>query len=270
MSRDRIVALARAVHAAGLVVAAGGNIAARASASSLWVTPTGWSFGDLTAGDLAEVSLDGRQLRGAHAATSELPLHLAAYRARPDIAWSLHLHPPTATLLDALDIPIRTITTDHAYYLRTIARVPYLHPGGAELADAAAAALDGSDVVLLRHHGCLVVSDSPDLLLSRALNLEAAATATYRAHLLGDSRHRLPAGVPAARARAGGAGPPLRRAPALIDLAPPPARPPRSTARAATPRRAPARAARSTRRTATRSPASADPAAAPPARSAAA
>ena len=183
----QIVDIARAVHAAGLVLGSGGNIAARASDESVWVTPTGWSFADLTTDALTEVTLDGRHLRGAYAATSELPLHLAAFRTRPDVGWAMHLHPPTATLLDALDIPIRTITTDHAYYLRSIARVPYLHPGGTEVADVAAEALgEGVNVVLLRHHGCLVVAERPELLLSRALNLEAAATATYRAHLLGD------------------------------------------------------------------------------------
>lgn len=184
--RERVVAIGRAVHAAGLVVAAGGNIAARAGPASLWVTPTAWSLAELTADDLAEVTLDGRHLHGRNAATSELPLHLAAFGVRPDVRWSMHLHPPTATLLDALDVPIRTITTDHAYYLRSIARVPYLHPGGTEVAEAAAGALGDADVVLLRHHGCLVVADTPDLLVSRALNLEAAAVATYRARLLGD------------------------------------------------------------------------------------
>jgi L-fuculose-phosphate aldolase len=92
-----------------------------------------------------------------------------------------------ATLLDALGIAIRTITTDHAFYLRSIARLPYLSPGSEQLADAAAAALAAAaDVVLLRHHGCLIVAASAELLLSRALNLEAAATATYRSRLLGD------------------------------------------------------------------------------------
>jgi L-fuculose-phosphate aldolase len=90
-------------------------------------------------------------------------------------------------LLHGLDIPIRTITTDHAFYLRSIATVPYLHPGSPQLAEAAAAELTaGADVVLLRHHGCLVVADTADLALSRAVNLEAAAEASYRARLLGD------------------------------------------------------------------------------------
>jgi L-fuculose-phosphate aldolase len=184
--RSRMLDIGRAVAGAGLVVAAGGNIAARAGEHSAWVTPTGLGLAELHPDDLAEVTLDGRHLRGARAATSELPLHLAAFRMRPDVTWSLHLHPPMATLLDALDIEVRTITTDHAFYLRTIARVPYLHPGTDELAETAATALGDADVVLLRHHGCLVVAPTPELLLSRAMNLEAAATATYRARQLGD------------------------------------------------------------------------------------
>jgi hypothetical protein len=37
----------------------------------------------------------------------------------------------------------------------------------------------------LGHHGCVIVADSFDIGFSRAANLEAAATATYRAHVLG-------------------------------------------------------------------------------------
>lgn len=184
---ESLLDIARTVGRAGLVVAAGGNIAARISEDELLVTPTGWNLAELVPSDLVRVSFDGRRLDGTNAPTSELPLHLAALQARPDAEWSLHLHPPMATLLHALGIGIRTITTDHAFYLRSIATVPYLDPGSALLADAAAAELaGGADVVLLRHHGCLVVADTPDLAVSRALNLEAAATATYQARLLGD------------------------------------------------------------------------------------
>ena len=139
--RERVIDLGRAVARAGLVVGAGGNIAARVTDDRMWVTPTGWSLADLGAANLVQVSLDGRRLEGALAPTSELLLHLAALQARRDVRWSMHLHPPMATLLPVLDIPIRTITTDHAFYLRDIATVPYLRPGSAELANAAAAEL---------------------------------------------------------------------------------------------------------------------------------
>jgi ribulose-5-phosphate 4-epimerase/fuculose-1-phosphate aldolase len=186
-TRERVVDLGHRVARAGLVVAAGGNIAARVGEDELWVTPSGCRLADISAADLVRVHLDGGRGEGANTPTSELPLHLAALRARRDVTWSLHLHPPVATLLHALDIQIRTITTDHAFYLRSIATVPYLHPGSTQLADAAAEELSaGADVVLLRHHGCLVVAETPELAFATAMNLEAAAKATYRARLLGD------------------------------------------------------------------------------------
>jgi L-fuculose-phosphate aldolase len=90
-----------------------------------------------------------------------------------------------ATLLHAAALPIRRITTDHAYYLRRLGSVPFVQPGSDGLARAVAAELADADVVLLGHHGCVIVADSFDVGFSRAANLEAAATATYRAHVLG-------------------------------------------------------------------------------------
>jgi len=78
-----VIDLGRAVARAGLVVAAGGNIAARITYDRMCVTPGGWSLADLSAANLVQVSLGGRRLEGAHAPTSELLLHLAALRARP-------------------------------------------------------------------------------------------------------------------------------------------------------------------------------------------
>src|SRR4051794_41836702 len=61
--------------------------------------------------------------------TTELALHLALYRARPDVNAVVHLHPQTALLLDALGEHIRIVTTDHAYYLRRVPTGPFPAPG---------------------------------------------------------------------------------------------------------------------------------------------
>jgi L-fuculose-phosphate aldolase len=63
--------------------------------------------------------------------------------------------------------------------------VPFVQPGSDQLARAVAAELADADVVLLGHHGCVIVADSFDIGFSRAANLEGAATATYRARVLG-------------------------------------------------------------------------------------
>jgi L-fuculose-phosphate aldolase len=172
---------------AGLVVGTGGNLSGRLPAGDAFIiTPSGYSLAELTPDDLAEVGLDGQLSGGPRKPSSEWQMHAEAYRVRPDARFVFHLHPPISTTLHAIGKPIRFLTTDHAYYVRDLHEVPYLHSGTMELALAVAAQLDGANVVLLRHHGCLIVADTADLAYQRAMNLEAAAMATYRALLLGD------------------------------------------------------------------------------------
>jgi L-fuculose-phosphate aldolase len=172
---------------AGLVVGTGGNLSGRRpSGDAFIITPSGYSLDELTPDDLVEVQLDGHIPSARRKPSSEWQMHAEAYRARPDAQFVFHLHPPVSTTLHAIGKPIRSLTTDHAYYVRELHEVPYMHSGTIELARAVAAQLDGANVVLLRHHGCLLVADTADLAYQRAMNLEAAAMATYRALVLGD------------------------------------------------------------------------------------
>jgi ribulose-5-phosphate 4-epimerase/fuculose-1-phosphate aldolase len=191
--RADVVRLGRRVVAARLVVAAGGNVAVRQpGADEVVVTPTARPLDELDPDELPVVSLATGAVIATTATgggippTTELALHLAALRARPDVTAVLHLHPPATTLLHAVGIPIRALTTDHALALARVAELPYLDPGSDELAAAVGAAVAGADVVLLRHHGCVVVADSADVAFGRAANVEAAAEATFRARQLGD------------------------------------------------------------------------------------
>jgi len=171
--------------AAGLVVGSGGNLSARAD-DWCWVTGTGTWLDRLDAGSFARVRIaDGAHLAGP-APTSELALHLATYRARPDAGVVVHLHPQSVLLLDAIGEAVRLVTTDHLFYLRRVARTPFAPPGTAEVADLAAqAVIDGCDCVVLAHHGCSVVAPTVELAHKRAFYLEEAARLTYRALAVG-------------------------------------------------------------------------------------
>jgi L-fuculose-phosphate aldolase len=173
---------------AGLVVGSGGNLSGRLpDAEGFLITPSGYSLAELTPEMLVRVGLDGSVAEGQLKPSSEWPMHAAAYNARPDAEYVFHLHPPVSTTLHAIDHPIRNITTDHAYYVRDLHKVPYIDSGSPELAEAVAAQLQGAEVVLLKHHGCLLVAGTPDLAYQRAMNLESAAMASYRATTLGDT-----------------------------------------------------------------------------------
>jgi len=196
--RDQLALVGYSLVSGGLVVGSGGNLSARAPGSDeLWVTATGTWLDRLDRPDFVRVRLDTGEAvpvepdpmdieldedsREEAVPSSELALHLATYRARPDVNAVLHLHPQNAVLLDALDEPIRLITTDHAFYLRRIARTPFRQPGSAELAEVAAgAAADGTNCVILARHGCSVMADTVELAHKRALYLEEAARLTLR------------------------------------------------------------------------------------------
>ncbi|SCL15013.1 L-fuculose-phosphate aldolase [Micromonospora nigra] len=187
---DDLISCGRAVVSAGLVRGSGGNLSARRPGTrNCWVTATGTWLDRLTPDDFSLVDIEtGAVLAGNRRPTSEVLLHLASYRARPDANALIHLHPQLSVLLDAMGEPIRLVTIDHAYYLREVRSTPFTQSGTAELAQVAAAAVrDGANCVILGHHGCSVLGDGLELALKRALNLEEAATATYRALMLGRS-----------------------------------------------------------------------------------
>jgi L-fuculose-phosphate aldolase len=192
--RDQLAHVGSEVVRAGLVVGSGGNLSARVpGAEDLWVTAAGSWLDRLDRSAFVRVRVtDGSSVGGdpegsnIHPPTSELPLHLAVYRGRPDVAAIVHLHPQAVLLLDALSERIRLVTTDHAYYLRRVVTTPFRLPGTAELAEeAAAATVDGTNCVILSHHGCSVLADSVELAHKRALYLEEAARLTYQALALG-------------------------------------------------------------------------------------
>jgi L-fuculose-phosphate aldolase len=185
---DLVESLSRAgrtVVAAGLVVGSGGNLSARhPGAGVVRVTAAGSWLDHLTGGELPTAPWTGEPAAGV-LPTSEFALHRAVYRTRPDVNAVIHLHPQATILLDSLGERIRLITTDHAFYVRRVVTTPFHPPGGIEVAEAvAAAAADGTNCVILPHHGCAVLADTVDLALRRALNLEEAARLTYRALLL--------------------------------------------------------------------------------------
>jgi L-fuculose-phosphate aldolase len=176
---------------AGLVVGSGGNLSAREpGADQCWVTGSGTWLDRLDRADFARVRIaDGEPVdRPAPVPTSELALHLHAYRARPDVHAVLHLHPQSVLLLDALGERIRLVTTDHTYYLRPVERTGFHPPGSDALARAAATAVaGGANCVVLAHHGCSVLGSTVELAHRRIRNLEEAAQLTYRALALGRS-----------------------------------------------------------------------------------
>ncbi|WP_405482270.1 class II aldolase/adducin family protein [Streptomyces sp. NBC_00009] len=165
-----LVATARRTVADGLVVGTSGNVSVRIGDTVL-VTPSGVPYDELTPGDLVAVGLDGRQSAGTLTPTSELPMHLAVYRATPARA-VVHTHAVHATAVSTL-VPELPLIHYMAAALGGPVRVaPYATYGTERLAENVLEALKGRTGCLLQNHGTLTYGDTLASAYDRTAQLE--------------------------------------------------------------------------------------------------
>jgi L-fuculose-phosphate aldolase len=184
--RVEVVAVSRALADAGLVVGTAGNVSARCG-NLVAVTPTGSRLTALRAEEIAIVDLDGRPVDGPLAPTSELPLHLAVYRAYHAGA-VVHTHPPMgtaiATVADELPCIHYTLLT-----LGGSVRVArYATFGTDDLAASAVEALEGRTAALLGGHGAVTYGDDLQAALDATELLEWACGVYVHACAIGTPR----------------------------------------------------------------------------------
>ncbi|MEU5640337.1 class II aldolase/adducin family protein [Streptomyces milbemycinicus] len=167
---ERVVETARRTVADGLVVGTSGNVSARVGDIVL-VTPSGVPYDRLGPGDAVGVDLDGRQVIGELAPTSELPMHLAIYRDT-DAAAVVHTHAVHATAVSTLvdEVPaIHYMTCALGGPVRVAGYALY---GTDELARNMLDALRDRTGCLLRNHGTVVYGATLDQAYDRTAQLE--------------------------------------------------------------------------------------------------
>ncbi len=183
---EELIRAGRIAVERGLVVASGGNLSARTGDGSHFiVTKSGTWLDRLDTESFSEIAVEAEEAPPSASPSVEWRLHQYTYRTRPDVNAIVHLHPQLLLLLDAAEVPIRQITTDHAFYLGDIGCVGYHRPGTDALATDAATVAADHDVMILSRHGCSALGADVDMALRRALNLGEAADLTFQSVTLG-------------------------------------------------------------------------------------
>jgi L-fuculose-phosphate aldolase len=184
--REALCAHARRMRAEGLAEGTSGNLSVRAE-DLVAVTPTGVPYEQLDAASICLVGLDGRQVDGAGAPSTELPMHLAVYRSTGAAA-VVHTHSAWATAVSMVadELPA-------AHYMLTfvggaVRVAPYATPGTEELGKRMLAALGDRSAVLLGNHGAVTVGPSLERAWWYATIVEWVAAVWSRAKLLGEPR----------------------------------------------------------------------------------
>jgi L-fuculose-phosphate aldolase len=188
-ARGEVVRVARQLRERGLAVGTSGNVGIRLDDGRIAITPSSMEYDELTVEDVVIVEADGRPSEGRRSPSSELPLHLGVFAARPDVRAIVHSHSPFAT---TFAIARREIPAVH--YVMALLVAPgrdtlrvagYATFGTRELADEAVAALGGDNACLLANHGAIAVGGTLASALGRAERVEELAMLAWRAERLG-------------------------------------------------------------------------------------
>jgi L-fuculose-phosphate aldolase len=184
-TRIEVVAAALQLLQSGLVRGTAGNVSVRPEGGELVVmTPTGVDYRRLDPGDVSVVRLDGGLVEGL-APSSELPMHLAVYRARADVSAIVHTHSVFATTLAVLGEELPGVHYVLAHAGRRVRVAPYATYGSEALARGCVAVLGQDRAVLLANHGVLAVGATLQAAMVVAEAVEYTAELYWRARQVG-------------------------------------------------------------------------------------
>jgi len=139
----------------------GGNISYRIGPNEVICTPTLVSKYDLKPEDLCLVDLDGNQLAGSRARTSEIFLHLEIYKAVPEAKAVLHCHPPHATAYAITGrVPPSRVVPEYEVFVGKVAVTPYETPGTPAFAQTVLPYAKQHNTILLGNHGIVCWADT--------------------------------------------------------------------------------------------------------------
>jgi len=147
-----------------------GNLSARLTDQLILCTRASCHKGLLTDDDLVIVDLNGAKVRGSGSPTSEVALHLACYRARPDVEAIIHAHPPTCIAHTVAGVSMaQCVLPEVVLTLGQIPTLDYERTGTDALAAKVGEAITSHDAVMMDRHGAVCVGRD---LLTAFCNLE--------------------------------------------------------------------------------------------------
>ena len=175
--KEEICEIGRRVYNKGFAAANDGNISIRVGENEVLCSPTMICKGFMTPDDICAVDMEGVQIAGKRKRTSEVLLHLAIMKHRPDVKAVVHCHPPHATAFAVAREPIpQCILPEIEVFMGEVPIAPYETPGGHAFANTVVPFLgNGTNTIILTNHGTVTFGKSLAQVFRNTLNLEIAA-----------------------------------------------------------------------------------------------
>ncbi len=188
--RELLLEVSKQMQQDGLVVGPGGNTSIKDEDGVMWISPSGIPFMEMSKDDFVPIDVaTGKLLETRLMPSSEVPLHLLIYRARPDAKCIIHAHPSYVISLSAVDIPLVPLFPDFVVYLGdTVPQIDYVKPCTEEMGQLVAEKIKNYPSCVLKNHGAVTIGSSIKEAYTRMQVLEAGAKILFQAKLLGEPR----------------------------------------------------------------------------------
>jgi len=185
--RDEILYYCRESVRAGLNFNTQGNISVRLGDDAVVITPSGVRYDVMTPDDLLVVDLDGNVLSGSLPPSTELPVHLAHYRRRPEVRAIVHTESTFVNVLGVLGRTVDPVLLNMVLYAKgPVPVMPFEFSTHAEFGRRSAEVMgDDVDAVVWANHGLLAVGTTLERAFKVAVAVEENAEVLHHASLAG-------------------------------------------------------------------------------------
>lgn len=183
-ARKAVVEIGRRVYQSGYVGANDGNISCRIDDNVIIVTPTGVSKGFMTKEMLVKMTLDGKVI-GEGKPSSEVKMHIRAYKDNEEVNGVIHVHPPVATSFSVIGMDLDTpLVAEAVLVTGNIPLAKYAEPGTYDVPESIAPYIKTHHGALLESHGAITWGKDVYQALYRMEALEHQAKITMYSMLL--------------------------------------------------------------------------------------
>lgn len=155
-----------------------GNISLRVPGQEdrFLITPTDLEYDKMTVEDIVMVDAEANVIAGNHEPSSEVTVHLAVYRRRPDVNAIVHTEPIYANVWGAIGEPILGTLVNMVIYTKgNVPIMPFALSNRTEFGDAMCDVMGDLNAVVWANHGLLTVGDNLRDAFKTSVAVESAA-----------------------------------------------------------------------------------------------
>jgi L-fuculose-phosphate aldolase len=183
---QEVLDTAKSLMAQGLVAGTEGNVSARMEDGNVCITPSSLNYEVMTLDDLVVMDLDGNVVEGTRGPSSEKAVHLACYKAFPEVGSVIHSHPVNASVFAVARQPLPAAIEESVVFIGgDIPICDFVETGTDALGTEAVRCLADRSAALLANHGLVAIGADPYSAMRVTALVEKVATIVIGARTIG-------------------------------------------------------------------------------------